>query len=39
MVVEGDPTNFKITTPEDWQRALDFMLRNMNESQKNPVQK
>lgn len=38
MVVDGDANNFKITTPEDWQRALEFILRNMKESQKNPVQ-
>lgn len=32
MVVDGDADNFKITTPEDWQRALDFILRNKSES-------
>ncbi len=38
VVVDGDADNFKITTPGDWQRALDFMLRKMGEAQKNPSQ-
>ena len=32
VVVDGDADNFKITTPADWQRALDFMLRKMGET-------
>jgi 2-C-methyl-D-erythritol 4-phosphate cytidylyltransferase len=38
MVVDGDVDNFKITTPEDWQRALDFMSRNLRDLRNNPSQ-